>query len=70
MDIEIPEKLLPLFETKKRYIVLYGGRGSAKSWTVADFLLSKGREKKNASCAQEKCKIQYAILFINFFLIK
>jgi phage terminase large subunit len=54
MDIEIPEKLTELFTTEKRYIVLYGGRGSAKSWTVADFLLAKGREKKRRIlCARE-----------------
>lgn len=44
--IKIPEKLKCLFTIKKRYIVLYGGRGSAKSHTVATFLLSKSLEKK------------------------
>jgi phage terminase large subunit len=46
MNIEIPDKLIPLFQTDKRFIVIYGGRGSAKSWTVADFLLLKGMQKK------------------------
>lgn len=44
LNLQIPDKLLPIFQTNKRYIDLYGGRGSAKSWTVADFLLIKGME--------------------------
>jgi phage terminase large subunit len=42
LDISIPEKLLPIFNAKERFIDIYGGRGSGKSWTVADFLLIKG----------------------------
>jgi hypothetical protein len=38
--------MLPLFTTRKRYVDIYGGRGSAKSWSVADFLLVKGMENK------------------------
>ena len=41
--LDIPDKLIPIFETDKRYIDLYGGRGSGKSWTVADFLLFQGQ---------------------------
>jgi phage terminase large subunit len=40
-ELTIPEKLGPLFEPR-RYKVLYGGRGSAKSWTVARILLAIG----------------------------
>jgi phage terminase large subunit len=46
INIQVPKKLLSLFTTDKRYIVIRGGRGSAKSWTVADFLLLKGMENK------------------------
>ncbi|MDD4689059.1 MAG: PBSX family phage terminase large subunit [Eubacteriales bacterium] len=54
MNLEIPEKLIPLFQTDKRYIDIYGGRGSAKSWTVADFLLAKGKERKRRIlCSRE-----------------
>jgi len=42
IDLKIPDKLLPLYNAKDRFIDIYGGRGSAKSWTVADFLLIKG----------------------------
>ena len=31
INLEIPEKLLFLLTTKKRYKVAYGGRGSGKS---------------------------------------
>jgi phage terminase large subunit len=46
MNVEVPEKLLPLYTTDKRFIRIRGGRGSAKSRTVADFLLVKGLEKQ------------------------
>ena len=54
MKIECAEKLLPLYETQKRFISIYGGRGSAKSWGVADFLLAKGAERtRRVLCARE-----------------
>ena len=37
-EIEFPKKLRPLFEPK-RYKVMYGGRGGAKSWGVARALI-------------------------------
>lgn len=39
LNLAVPEKLVPLWTTKDRYIVLYGGRGGAKSWNVARFLV-------------------------------
>jgi phage terminase large subunit len=36
--LQLPEKLLPLLEPR-RYKVLHGGRGSAKSWSVARTLV-------------------------------
>lgn len=41
MDVRFPEKTRCLFEPA-RYKVLYGGRGSAKSWSVARALLLIG----------------------------
>ena len=38
--------MLPVFKTDKRYTVCYGGRGSSKSWTIADMLLVSGMETK------------------------
>ena len=46
LNLNVPYILLPIFKAKERFIDLYGGRGSAKSWTVADFLLIKGYERK------------------------
>jgi phage terminase large subunit len=40
-EAEFPSKLKPLFEPK-RYKVLYGGRGGAKSWGIARALLIQG----------------------------
>ena len=52
---KFPEKLQALFvPEKKRYRVLYGGRGGAKSWGVARALLIKGAQKPlRILCARE-----------------
>ena len=42
MNLSIPKKLLPIFDTKSRYIVLYGGRASAKTYTICLYLLLEG----------------------------
>jgi phage terminase large subunit len=44
--VRIPEKLLPIFDSNHRYICIDGGRGSAKSWSVATLLILKGLENK------------------------
>ena len=46
INLEIPEKLLFLLTTKKRYKVTYGGRGSGKSWSIGACLIAKSLEKK------------------------
>jgi phage terminase large subunit len=54
LNLKIPSVLKPLYETDKRYIDLFGGRGGAKSWGVADFLLVKGYEsQKRILCTRE-----------------
>ena len=51
--VEFPQKLEILFEPK-RYKVLYGGRGGAKSWGVARALLVLGVKKPTRIlCARE-----------------
>ena len=53
LQVEIPEKLECLLEDY-RYKIVYGGRGSSKSWTVARVLLAIGRRKKiRVLCARE-----------------
>lgn len=53
LSLEIPEKLECLLEDY-RYKIVYGGRGSSKSWTVARVLLAIGRRKKiRVLCARE-----------------
>lgn len=52
-EVEFPEKLQCLFEPK-RYKVLYGGRGGAKSWGIARALLIIGAQRKlRILCARE-----------------
>jgi phage terminase large subunit len=53
MSVQFPAKLAPLFDPA-RYKVLYGGRGGAKSWSVARALLIKGAERPlRVLCARE-----------------
>jgi phage terminase large subunit len=53
LDVEFPEKIGFLFEPS-RYKVLYGGRGSGKSWGVARALLAIGLKKPiRVLCARE-----------------
>ncbi len=54
VQIELPEKLYPVFSGKARYRVAYGGRGSGKSWAFARMLLARAYEKKTRIlCARE-----------------
>jgi phage terminase large subunit len=45
VGMKIPEVFRPLFERPKRKNILYGGRGSAKSHTVARYVLTRAYEK-------------------------
>jgi len=52
-EIEFPHKLRPLF-LPKRYKVMYGGRGGAKSWGVARALIIQAAETPmRILCARE-----------------
>ena len=52
-EVEIPAKLGGLFEPH-RYKIVWGGRGSAKSWSVARALLAIGaQQNKRILCGRE-----------------
>lgn len=54
MNLKFPDKAKELFRSQKRYIIIYGGRGSTKSWTVAAFLILQAIQgKKRILCARE-----------------
>ncbi len=54
--VEIPQAYLPLF-APARYKVLYGGRGSGKSWSVARALVAQAAAKPlRVLCARETQK--------------
>lgn len=54
MKVKIPRFAIPLYNGGYRYNVLYGGRGSGKSYSVADCLLVKGKSKYcKILCARE-----------------
>lgn len=44
--IELPEKIVPVIFGTTRYKVLRGGRGSAKSWSIARYLVLKAAFRK------------------------
>lgn len=53
VKFEIPEAFAPLWQPY-RYKVLYGGRASTKSWTIARVLLTMAAERKlRVLCARE-----------------
>ena len=53
LNLQIPEKFDP-FLAPKRYKVAYGGRGSSKSWSVAQLLVMKAfTNKTRVLCARE-----------------
>ena len=56
--LDLPRKLEPVVQAiihrSVRYVILYGGRGSAKSWSVARILLNVGRHLPiRVLCARE-----------------
>jgi phage terminase large subunit len=57
MEINVEANFPPIFapiDEPHRYKVMYGGRGSAKSWTVARELLIRGYEDKiRVLCTRE-----------------
>lgn len=54
LKFQIPEKAAPIFEDPRRYNILYGGRGSTKSWTIAEILsLNAYREVRRVLCGRE-----------------
>ena len=44
-ELQIPEVFEPLFTSPKRKNILYGGRGSAKSHTVARYCIIRSLER-------------------------
>ena len=57
LRVEIPHKIAECLSIPSRYKVLYGGRGSGKSWSVARYLLAIGMGRKvRVLCARETQK--------------
>lgn len=55
--VEVPDALLPILTEKRRTKVVYGGRGSGKSWTIARILVLKAAvEPIRVLCARETQK--------------
>lgn len=47
VQLDVPEKLLPFFTQRARFKVAYGGRGGAKSWSIARMLVIKAYTERN-----------------------
>ena len=53
LELNIPEKLAPIFDSA-RYKVFFGGRGSSKSWTIAQYLVLKAyQQPTRVLCCRE-----------------
>lgn len=54
LEIELPRKATQTLVPPARFKVLYGGRDSAKSWSIARMLLARGRAKpERILCTRE-----------------
>lgn len=54
LEIDLPRKATQALVPKARFKVLYGGRDSAKSWSIARMLLARGRAKpERILCTRE-----------------
>lgn len=54
LEFDIPEAAFPIWEDPRRYNILYGGRGSTKSWTIARILSLNGYlSSRRILCARE-----------------
>src|SRR2546430_984550 len=52
--LQVTPKLLPIFESKHRHIVLKGGRSSSKSWGVAQLIVLRCmRSWERVLCVRE-----------------
>lgn len=57
INVKLPEKLIPVLNTRVRYVVLHGGRGSAKSHTIARVLILRSlMRKERILCTRETQK--------------
>lgn len=65
----IPRYLLPIYKNYYTFVVLYGGRGGAKSFSIVDYLIFKSFEDRNCQylCARE---IQNSLLASVFSVFK
>lgn len=52
-NIIIPIIFKPLFHSSKRFILVHGGRGSAKSWSIAYKIILSASSGKRWVCARE-----------------
>ena len=53
-DMQLPRKLLPFIQKKKRFKIAIGGRGSGKSMSIADICLMDAQTKKiKTACFRE-----------------
>ncbi len=72
IDIDFPRKFVPVLTSKKRIIVLIGGRGSTKSQSISQFLLSKVHgEGSDLLCGREfQTSIEDSVHKLNLEMIE
>lgn len=67
VEVNCPDVFQPLFTTDKKYIAIYGGRGSTKSWSVAQWIVFNASFGHRCLCFRE---VQVSIKESSFELIK
>lgn len=70
IDLPRPKWLQPIYDEYYTFVVLYGGRGGAKSFSIADYIILKSFDRSNANshflCARE---IQSSLLSSVFSVV-
>lgn len=46
LEVQLPDKMIPFVTERKRHKIARGGRGSAKSWSIARILAARGVAKR------------------------
>lgn len=64
LRLEIPEKMMPFAQVKRRHKIARGGRGSGKSWSIARLLALKGylRPTRWLCCRESQASIKESSL--------
>lgn len=63
LNVQYAEKVIPIIQARKRYKVLYGGRGGVKSWTFAQHAIAEAAftNKRYLCCREVQTSIRDSV---------